>query len=194
VPRQLAPPPTIVDGRRIVAPNVERIDANLRFDVAAQTAVGEASIRFVAGEAAGHPALDLRQPVNWLRLDGKDVEADAFSPFDVGAGPGAEMRVLDVSLEAGSSHQLEVGYRIETPAAEGAEPIGWTDGGLRFDLWMSDLQPGRYLEMWIPAPLIHDQFALNVEIELTGHTRPHTLIANTAGVDPPAGGGPRELW
>ena len=68
--------------------------------------------------------------------------------------------MLEVSLEAGTAHQLEVGYRLETPMAAGAEPIGWADGGLRFDLWMSDLQPGRYLEMWVPAPLIHDRFDL----------------------------------
>ncbi len=185
----LAPPPTIIDGRRIVVPDVERVDATLRFDVASREAVGEAAIHFVAGEMAGHLALDLRQPVEWVRLDGNNLSPDAFAPFDLGAGPGTEMRVLDVSLEAGSSHNLDVGYRLETPLAEGAEPIGWTDGGLRFDLWMSDLQPGRYLEMWIPAPLIHDRFALNVQIELAGHDRPHTLVANTAGVDSAASGG-----
>ena len=185
----LAPPPTIIDGRRIVVPDVERVDATLRFDVASREAVGEAAIHFVAGEMAGHLALDLRQPVEWVRLDGNNLSPDAFAPFDLGAGPGTEMRVLDVSLEAGSSHNLDVGYRLETPRAEGAEPIGWTDGGLRFDLWMSDLQPGRYLEMWIPAPLIHDRFALNVQIELAGHDRPHTLVANTAGVDSAASGG-----
>jgi hypothetical protein len=93
------------------------------------------------------------------------------------------MRVLDFPLEGGTPHQLQIGYRLDTPQAEGAEPIGWTRGGLRFDLWMSDLQPGRYLEMWMPAPLVHDQFALNLRIDLTGHERPHTLVANTAGVD-----------
>jgi len=183
------PPPTIIDGRRIVPPDVERIDATLRFDVSAREAVGEAAVQFKAGEVAGHPALDLRQPVESVHLDGEKLDPDAFPLFDLGAGPGAEMRVLDVSLEAGSSHRLEVGYRLETPTAEGAEPIGWIDGGVRFDLWMSDLQPGRYLEMWIPAPLIHDRFTLNAEIELSGHDRPHTLVANTGGVDPGEGGG-----
>src|SRR5262245_42064778 len=99
------------------------------------------------------------------------------------------MRVLEVSLESGSLHQLEVGYRLDTPQAEGAEPIGWTDGGLRFDLWMSDLQPGRYLEMWIPAPLVHDELGLNVRIELIGHDRPQTVVTNPGTVEAAGAGG-----
>jgi hypothetical protein len=189
VPRPLAPPPTIVDGRRIVAPDVERVDATLRFDVIAQEATGEAAVHFIAGEPAGHPTLDLRQPVEWLRLDGQDLDPSAFAPFDLGAGPGSEMRVLDLTLEAGSAHRLDVGYRLERPAAAGAEPIGWTHRGLRFDFWMSDLQPGRYLEMWIPAPLVHDRFQLTVDIELTGHDRAHSLVANTASIEGLSGGG-----
>src|ERR1041385_2652713 len=61
---------------------------------------------------------------------------------------------------------VDVSYELETPAAEGALPLGFTEGpgrpGLIFDLWMSDLAPGRYLESWIPAPPIGDQFALTI--------------------------------
>ncbi len=184
----LAPPPVIVDGRRVVAPDVERIDATLRFDVAAREASGEARIEFVAGEVAGHPALDLRQVPEWIRLDDKPLDATAWPATDLGAGPGSEMRVLDTSLEAGGRHCLEIGYRLDTPGATGAEPIGWTEGGVRFDLWMSDLEPGRYLEMWVPAPLVHDSFTLNLTVELSGNDRPHTLVANTGGVDAAPGG------
>lgn len=183
MPPPLAPWPVIVNGRRVVAPDVEGIDARLRFDVSAQEATGEALIRFTAGGETGHPALDLRQPVDWLRLDGENLAPEAFAPLDVGAGPGSEMRVLDVALEAGSRHRLEVGYRLETPAAVGSEPITWADGGVRFDLWMSDLHPGRYLEMWVPAPLIHDRFALKLDVELLENDRRHAVVANTDDVD-----------
>jgi hypothetical protein len=189
MPRLFAPPPATAGDRRIVAPDVERIDAALRFDVAAREAIGEARVSFAAGDVDGYPALDLRQPIEWVRLDGKPIDVDAFALLDVGAGPGTEVRVVDASLEAGTPHVLEVGYRLETPQATGAEPVGWTDGGLRFDLWMSDLEPGRYLEMWVPAPLVHDHFTLAVEVELLGHDRPHTLIANTGGVEAGPGGG-----
>lgn len=188
MPRLFAPPPAIVGDRRVVPPDVERIDATLRFDVAGREASGEARIEFAAGDVDGCPALDLRQPLDWVRLDGKPIDTDDFAPVDVGAGPGTEVRVLGTVLEAGTPHVLEVGYRVDTPQAAGAEPVGWAEGGLSFDLWMSDLEPGRYLEMWAPAPLVHDHFSLTLEIELLGQSRPHVLIANTAGVDARPGG------
>ena len=188
MPQSLAPPPQTVGRRRVVAPSVERVKAELRFDVTARAGLGSAAIDFCGGATDGYPALDLRQPVERLRLDGKDLRPEDFAPVDLGGGEGAEMRVLDVEIEAGARHHLEVGYRLETPACTGAEPIGWLSDGLRFDFWMSDLQPGRYLEMWVPAPLIHDRFALCLDVRIEGTDRSHTLIANTGGVDAEAGG------
>ena len=115
-PAPLAPPPTIVAGRRIVAPDVERVDANLQFDVTDETATGEATVYFDAGELTGHPVLDLRQPIDWLRLDGDDLDPDTFAPMDLGGGPGAEMRVLDVPWKAAPA-TTQLGYRLETPQA-----------------------------------------------------------------------------
>ncbi|MGI8491819.1 MAG: hypothetical protein ACR2NJ_03530, partial [Acidimicrobiales bacterium] len=88
-------------------------------------------------------------------------------------------------------HVLEVGYRLSTPAAAGAVPVGWSPEGVRFDLWMSDLEPGRYLEMWVPAPLCHDRFALAIELEVTGTDRPHVVISNASV---PSGNGDHRAW
>ncbi|MBV9659526.1 MAG: hypothetical protein JO337_00045 [Acidimicrobiales bacterium] len=185
--QSLAPPPADSGNRRVVAPSVERIRASLRFDLATQEGYGEATVEFSGGQVDGFPALDLRQEIEWLRLDGKPLAADDLPPTDLGGGEGAEMRVLDVAIEAGTRHQLEIGYHLATPACEKAEPIGWNHDGLRFDFWMSDLHPGRYLEMWVPAPLIHDRLALSLDIHIEGTDRPHTLIANTAGISHSSG-------
>jgi hypothetical protein len=183
MPQSLAPPPAAMGSRRIVAPSVERVRAELRFDVAAREAAGTATVEMCGGSVDGRPALDLRQAVEWVRLDGQALSPDDFAFADLGAGGDSRMRVLDVEIEAGSRHLLEVGYRLDTPDCEGAQPIGWIDGGVQFDFWMSDLHPGRYLEMWVPAPLVHDRFALHLNVAVEGAERPHTLIANTAGVD-----------
>jgi hypothetical protein len=92
------------------------------------------------------------------------------------------MRVLQAPGVAGR-HRLEVGYRLDTPDAAGAHPIGWTSQGVQFDLWMSDLEPGRYLEMWVPAPLCHDRFALTLTIQVVGTDRPHLVVANAVDVE-----------
>jgi hypothetical protein len=184
----LAPPPAASGSQRVVAPRVERVDASLRFDVRGGSATGSATVRFRGGAVAGRPALDLRQEVERVVLDGRRLSPGDFAHRDLGAGPRAAMRVLDVVVAADSPHVLEVEYVLGVPDAAGAVPIGWMGDGVRFDLWMSDLHPGRYLEMWVPAPLVHDRFALHLDITLEGTDRPHTVLANTAGVSASRGG------
>ncbi len=168
----------------VVVPDVTSIDAALRFDVTRAEATATARVRFaVMGNAAGRPALDLRQPVDQLHLDGRPLDVEAFQKCDVGGGDGAEVRVLDVAVEPGGSHVLEVGYRLERPDAAQAVDVGWDSSAVRFDFWMSDLYPGRYLEQWIPAPLIGDRFRLSVDVEVAGTDRPHVAAANCPGGD-----------
>ena len=151
----------------------------MTFDVAAQRATVEASVDFVVQGFDGCPVLDLRQPIDSILLDGKTLPGEAFPHHDLGGGPGAEMRVLDATLAAGSRHRLDLGYQLATPDATGAEPIAWGDG-VRFDLWMSDLFPGRYLEMWLPANLCHDRFALGLDIAVVGAPVGHAVVSNGA--------------
>lgn len=183
-----APPPVPLPGGGLaIAVDVVEIMAKVRFDVAARVATTGAEVRFRVDGPGGRPALDLRQPVDGLALDGRSLDDDAWPAVDLGGGPGAEMRVLDVAVEPGSSHRLEVGYRLGVPDARGSLDVGWEDGGLRWDLWMSDLHPGRYLEMWLPAPLCHDRFALTIDIEIVGADRPHVAVANGAVTPTPGG-------
>jgi hypothetical protein len=45
---------------------------------------------------------------------------------------------------------------------------------------MTDLVPGYFLELWIPANLQHDLFELATEIAVTGTDRQHALVTNGA--------------
>jgi hypothetical protein len=172
-----SPSPVSLDGRLVVPVDVARVEARITFDVASEEALVEAAVDFTVGNCDGRPALDLRQPVDVLRCDGRELPGEAFSPQDLGGGPGAEMRVLDSALVSQSRHRLDLRYRLTTPAAVGAEPIGWTGDGVRFDFWMSDLHPGRYLEMWLPAGLCHDRFELQLEVVVDGGG-PHRVVTN----------------
>jgi hypothetical protein len=177
----LAPsPPPVPIGERLAVPvDVERVSAGITFDVAGQTATVAAIVHFTMEHYDGCPVLDLRQPVDSIRLDGRGLDPASFPQIDLGGGPGAEMRLLDRVLPGGSHHRLELGYGLEAPAAAGAEPIGWTDSGVRFDFWLSDLHPGRYLEMWLPANLCHDRFQLHLDVSVVGGAA-HTVVTNGA--------------
>ena len=96
------PPPAWPGPRQAVAVDLERVAATLTFDVAARQATATATVDFTLGADPGRPALDLRQAVDSIRLDSTPVPPDAWTAEDLGGGPGAEMRVLDQYLAAGS--------------------------------------------------------------------------------------------
>lgn len=172
------PPAALDDGAPAVAPDVLAVAAVVRLDPSRREATGSAVVDLVVGDVAGRPALDLRQPLERVVLDGEDLGPARFPTRDLGGGDGAGMRVLDRVLGPGTAHRLELGWVIGEPDARGAVPVDWRGDGVRWDLWMSDLAPGRYLESWIPAPLCHDRLALTVDVELPGAGRPHVVVAN----------------
>lgn len=172
--------PVRVDGRLVVPVDIERLVASVRLDVAARQADVSASIELRLEGPAGYPVFDLRQTIDAATFDGHALAPDALAHCDMGAGPEARMRSVDVHCAAGSSHRLDLRYRLGTPDAAGALPVGWSvaGDGVVWDLWMSDLEPGRYLEMWFPANLCHDTMAIELDVEVTGTDRPHRLLAN----------------
>jgi len=173
------PPVRLDDGRTAVPIDIDRVEASVTFDLVEKEASVSAAVDFVIDGPDGCPVFDLRQPVGSLRLDGEPLPGEAFFHQDLGGGEGAGVAMLDRSLAAGSRHRLELQYRLMTPEATGAVPIDWDDG-VRFDFWMSDLHPGRYLEMWLPANLCHDRFALGLDVRVLGTKVEHTLITNGA--------------
>jgi hypothetical protein len=145
--------------------DIREIDAILDFDVDRKVATADATVRFEV-DGPRPNAFDLRQVVGEAELDGEGIPAEALAHVDLGGGPGAEMRVIDRELLPGP-HILQLRYELRVPDAQDAVPVGWDEGAL-FDLWMSDLYPGRYLEMWLPANLCHDHFSLAVDVQVSG--------------------------
>jgi hypothetical protein len=158
--------------------DIEAVDARFTFDVARRHASAAATVRFRMG-SEGLPVFDLRQQIGSAELDGAELDPTALAHRDLGGGEHAEMRVLDRSLPARSTHELALRYELAVPDAQDARPVGWDDGAL-FDFWMSDLYPGRYLEMWLPANLCHDRFALSLELAIRGGDRRYELLTNGA--------------
>lgn len=154
--------------------------ASVRFDVAAGVVEVSAVAEFSMDGPEGYPAFDLRQEVLRAELDGVQLGPEGVAQEDLGAGQAARVRVVDVLCAPASRHRLALEYQLGTPQATGSLPLAWAQDGdaISWDLWMSDLEPGRYLEMWFPAGLCHDQLAIELDVEVTGTDRPHELVAN----------------
>src|SRR5262249_8245199 len=86
-------------------------------------------------------------------------------------------------LAAGSSHTLRLTYDVGLPASPpgGSYPPGlaWSAGPrLVCNFGFTDLAAARYLEAWVPANLIWDQYVVNLELQLLGTAVPHQVITN----------------
>lgn len=152
--------------------DVTGVSTTLRFDCASHTASARAVMGFTSDDEHDD-VFDLRQHIRSAALDGATVDPALLAPR-----PDGVRQIL--AVEPGE-HELELEYPLATPASTDAVPLGWTlqSPGVVFDLWMSDLHPGRYLEMWMPAPLCHDQFRLEVAVEVDSPI-PHRIFANGA--------------
>jgi hypothetical protein len=181
----LAPPPVTVAGRTAVPIDISVIEARLDFDGASSTAAADATLQFVVGPTAGCPIFDLRQTITGVWLDGAPLPASQVLSMDLGGGAGAEVRVLDRVLPAGSAHTLRLTYTLGPPNSPpgGSYPpaITWSAGPrLRFTFGFTDLAAARYLEAWVPANLIWDQYSIALELVVTGTPVAHRLITNGA--------------
>jgi hypothetical protein len=177
-----APPVTVVDGLTAVPIDFQSVTATLAFDAAARTAALDAEVAFTMGAADGNPVFDLRQPIDSAVLNGAAVPPAQLAHHDFGGGPGAELRIVERTLAAGSANTLSLHAPVGTPASPSAQPIGFDAASTRlyFDFWFSDLWPGRYLEMWLPANLIYDHFPVDLTVRIDNSGFDHLLFANGA--------------
>lgn len=177
----LAPPGKLVDGLFAVPIDIQRVAASVAFDGATSTGSADATMEFVVGPTGGCPIFDLRQTITAAWLDGASLAVGQLAHHDFGGGPGAELRIVEAMLAAGSAHSLRVTYAIESPIGAGLPGAAWTAGPrLVFRFAMSDLSPARYLEQWLPANLVFDAFELLLDLRIVNTAIAHTVVTNGA--------------
>jgi hypothetical protein len=162
-----APPPFAFGGKTAMPVKFSQLAVALTIDAAQGLAESRALISFRTA-LRGCPVLDLLPDPTGLALDGQGLDP---SRLGLVQPPDHEslVRVLDVELEAGTPHQLEVRHPLDVEFAQ---------GGARLGFFMSDLTPRWYLERYVPANLEFDQYPISVQIELLGATSPHRLFCN----------------
>lgn len=181
----LAPPAKLVDGLWAVPVDIRNITAALTFDASTTSGTGDATMEFKMGPQTGCPIFDLRQTITAVWLDGVALPVAKIARHDFGGGANAGLLILEAPLAAGTIHNLQVTYQIGTPQASMAgsylPAIQWSAGPrLAVNFGFTDLGPGRYLESWVPANLIFDQFELDIELRIQNTTVVHTVITNGA--------------
>lgn len=175
-----APQPSLVDGLLAVPMHIINVSATITFDATTQSSSATAEMTFEVGPDAGSPIFDLRQTITSATLDGNVIAVGDLAHHDFGPGPNHGLRIIDRTLAAGSAHVLSLAYIVDLPDAPNARDVVWLTGDrLSFDFHMSDLNPSRYLESWLPSNLLFDQFGVTLTAVLVG-APPHTLISNGA--------------
>ena len=184
----LAPPAKTVDGLLSVPIDIESIAAVFTFDGAAPTAFADATITYTVGPTDGNPIFDLRQNITAAWVDGAVFPVAQLAHHDFGTEAFTNLRVVEAVQAAGSVHTLRVQYDLAMPDAQlsgGYLPaIEWLAGPkLHFALGMSDLRRARYVEAFLPANLIFDQFSIDLEIQINGTMATHSVITNGVVTD-----------
>lgn len=180
---ELAPAAKTVDGFFAVCIDIQSITGTVNFDAVTSTAQADVTIDFIMGDQDGCPVFDLRQDISEAWLDGTPIAAALLAHHDFGGGVNAELRVVEATLSANSAHSLRLLYNLSTPQASTAgsyQPgLSWNSGPrLIFNFGFTDLGAGRYLESWIPANLIFDQFEIDLTFIVENTSIDHEIISN----------------
>jgi hypothetical protein len=166
---ELAPPSFPYGGSQAVPVDFVKVDLDLDFKLGAASK-GRAKIEFNSVEA-GFPIFDLVPSITSARLNGRSVSPASIpevSPPD----QATKFRVLKSPVFAGSSNLLEIEFDINYGDL--------SSGRARVGFFMSDLaRSGReFWEQYGPANFEFDQFAMTVNLSVSGTQTNHELFSN----------------
>jgi hypothetical protein len=170
----------VVDGLTAVPTHITQVNATIIFDGASQTTQVTAEMQFDVGPDSGYPYFDLQQTISSASLDGVSIPVSGIAHHDFGGGSNADLRVIERSLVAGSSHTLLLNYSMLSPLSPNGQAPSWESGSTRlwFNILLSDLNPARYLESWLPSNLLFDLFPVNLNVQIINSSHSHTLLSN----------------
>ncbi|MGB0952689.1 MAG: hypothetical protein ACPG31_05665 [Planctomycetota bacterium] len=173
-----APPPLEIDGLVGTPIDIQSVSATIVFDLEKQEARTTATMVFEM-TADGMPLFDLRQDIDRATFNGEMIDVEQLAQHNPGRTSGP-IRILEIEAKAGETHTLELQYLLKKPQSPQAIDIGWGENTLDWDFFFSDLNNGRYLEMWFPANLLFDRHATDVEFSITGTDVAHSIVTNGA--------------
>lgn len=146
----------------------QRAKFSIVYNFAAKSVTVESEILFDA-PASGYPIFDLLPEPREVRLDDREASVALIADPD----SASYFRVLETRVSPGS-HRLTLTHTIE-------ENVIFRANGVASAFWMSDLTDRHYLEQYLPANLLYDQYPISMRVEVRNAVGlPHTLRANGA--------------
>ncbi|NOQ13337.1 MAG: hypothetical protein GQ583_02495 [Methyloprofundus sp.] len=169
-----------MDGLTAVPIHITQVDASIIFNASSKTTEVIAEMQFEVGPDSGYPYFDLQQTITGALLDNAFISVADIEHHYFGGGSNTDLRVIEQWLVSGSIHTLTLTYSIEEPMSPNGQPPSWESGSTRlwFNILLSDLNPARYLESWIPSNLLFDMFPVNLDIQITNSNHSHVLLSN----------------
>lgn len=171
-----APAPLVLEEITGMPIDISTLEAAVVFDLESQVASVVADLTFEM-TADGMPLFDLRQDIVSGTLNGEAITPAQMATHDLGKGSGT-IRILQVELKAGVTHKLHLEYVLQKPQSPSAIAIGWGKGKLDWDFFFSDLNHGRYMEMWFPSNLLYDHFGFEFDLKIEGAKEKHEVVTN----------------
>lgn len=158
------------DGRTYSPADFEKVQLSIVLSVPEKIARGSSRIEFTAA-AEGFAYFLSEAEILSAKLDGRAVEVQSrLDPDSLNM-----LRIVNAPLVLGSSHELQVEYRL--PESR----VGFQEGGARLLTSMSDLGRGNFFEAYAPASFEFDAFTLELTLEIFGGKKDlpvHSLFAN----------------
>jgi hypothetical protein len=148
------------------------------FDVRNRKCKVISNMSFKIGNENGNPFFDLRQNIQNAYLNDDHISIQKIRYHDFGIKLPSALRIIEKNLPSNSSNILKLEYELNQPQSLGSKPIEFNSNSLYFDFWFSDLNPGRYWEMWFPSNLIYDHFEFHLDIQIINSHLEHTLFSN----------------
>ena len=179
----LAPAAKTVDGLVAIPMDMQHLQASVIFNAVTQITSVIATITFITGNQNGCPVFDLRQTITSALLDGAAISIANLTHHNFGGGLNADMRIINRTLPANTTHTLQLNYTLALPQSPGGgsyQPnIVWGTGPrLILSFGFTDLAPARYLESWLPGNLIYDQFTIQLDLKIINTVIAHSTITN----------------
>lgn len=162
------PPSYTVDGRKVVFPDILKVDSVVVLDVAAKKSTVKAVVELEVSEK-GFAAVDLVPRAAKVRVDGKDVDPASYADVRDPANE-TNFRVIGNELEPGK-HKLEVEYELTAG-------VRYSGDSVEFFGRKSDLDNRQMDEQYFPTNLEYDQYPGSITFDIRGTQVKHRVMTN----------------